>query len=48
MSSQNLSSPRKYIEVVIAQSAKRTGNICGDYVIVDRTRRLPQSLSLME
>lgn len=38
MSSQNLSSPRKYIEVVIAQSAKRTGNICGDYVIVDRTQ----------
>lgn len=38
MSSLNLGSPRKYIEVVIAQSAKRTGKVCGDYVIVDRTQ----------
>lgn len=29
---------RKYIEVVIAQSAKRAGGVCGDYVIVDRTQ----------
>ena len=26
------------MEVVIAQSAKRTGRVCGDYVIVDRTQ----------
>jgi len=38
MNSLNLGSPRKYIEVVIAQSAKRTGKVCGDYVIVDRTQ----------
>jgi hypothetical protein len=33
----NLSDPRKYIETVIAQSAKKAGRICGDYVVVDRT-----------
>jgi len=26
------------MEIVIAQSAKRTGRVCGDYVIVDRTQ----------
>jgi hypothetical protein len=26
------------MEVVIAQSAKRTGKVCGDYVVVDRTQ----------
>lgn len=33
----SLSDPRKYMEVVEAQSAKRTGRICGDYVITERT-----------
>jgi len=33
----NLSDPRKYVETVIAQSAKRTGGICGDYVVIERT-----------
>lgn len=33
----SLSSPRKYLEVVEAQSAKRTGRVCGDYVITERT-----------
>lgn len=38
MSNQDPSNPRKYIEVAIAQSAKRTGKVCGDYVIVERTQ----------
>lgn len=38
MNNQNLNSPRKYMEVVTAQSAKRIGNVCGDYVIVERTQ----------
>jgi hypothetical protein len=29
---------RKYVETVVAQSAKRVGGICGDFVVVDRTR----------
>lgn len=33
----SLSDPRKYIEVVEAQSAKRKGRTCGDYVITERT-----------
>jgi len=33
----SLSDPRKYLEVVEAQSAKRTGGVCGDYVITERT-----------
>ncbi len=28
---------RKYVEVVHAQRAKRTGGVCGDYIVVDRT-----------
>ena len=31
------SDPRKYIETVVAQKAKRTGMICGDFVAVERT-----------
>jgi hypothetical protein len=33
----SLSDPRKYMEVVEAQSAKRTGRVCGDYVVTERT-----------
>jgi hypothetical protein len=33
-----LDGPRKFIEVVTAQAAKRAGRVCGDYVIVERTR----------
>jgi hypothetical protein len=33
----NLSDPRRYIETAIAQSAKKAGRICGDYVVIDRT-----------
>jgi hypothetical protein len=33
----SISEPRKYMEIVIAQSAKRAGRVCGDYVVVDRT-----------
>ena len=33
----NLNDPRKYIETATAQQAKRAGNVCGDYVVVDRT-----------
>jgi hypothetical protein len=33
----NLSDPRKYIEIVVAQTAKRAGRVCGDYVVIDRT-----------
>jgi hypothetical protein len=29
---------RKYVETVVAQSAKRVGTICGDYVTMERTR----------
>ncbi|MBP8625931.1 MAG: SpoIIE family protein phosphatase [Syntrophorhabdales bacterium] len=32
-----LDETRKYIEVVSAQTAKRVGDVCGDYIIVDRT-----------
>jgi hypothetical protein len=38
MNNHQLTSPRKYTEVIIAQSAKRTGRVCGDYVVVDRTQ----------
>jgi hypothetical protein len=31
------SNPRKYIETVLAQSAKRAGMICGDFIAVERT-----------
>ncbi|MBA4418374.1 MAG: hypothetical protein C0392_10765 [Syntrophus sp. (in: bacteria)] len=34
---RSLSDPRKYIEAVLAQSAKRAGRVCGDYVVIDRT-----------
>jgi hypothetical protein len=30
-------SSRKYIETIVAQSAKRTGRICGDFVTIERT-----------
>jgi hypothetical protein len=30
-------SPRKYIETVLAQKAKRKGAVCGDFVAVERT-----------
>jgi hypothetical protein len=33
----NTGEPRKYMEIVTAQSAKRAGRVCGDYVVVDRT-----------
>jgi len=33
----DLSDPRKYVEVILAQAAKKTGRVCGDYVITDRT-----------
>lgn len=33
----DLDETRKYIEVVSAQTAKRVGDVCGDYIIVDRT-----------
>ncbi len=33
----NLSESRKYIEAVLAQSAKKAGRVCGDYVVIDRT-----------
>jgi hypothetical protein len=33
----NLSESRKHIETVLAQSAKRAGRVCGDFVAVDRT-----------
>jgi hypothetical protein len=29
--------PRKYVEAILAQSAKKTGRVCGDYVVIDRT-----------
>jgi hypothetical protein len=28
---------KKYVEIVYAQKAKRTGRVCGDYIVVDRT-----------
>ena len=33
----NTSEPWKHVEVITAQSAKRAGRVCGDYVVVDRT-----------
>ncbi len=33
----NTSEQKKYVEIVTAQSAKRAGRVCGDYVVVDRT-----------
>jgi hypothetical protein len=30
-------SPRKYVETVVAQRAKRTGAVCGDFVSIERT-----------
>ena len=35
--SQNLDDARKYIETSIAQKSKKTGNVCGDYVLIERT-----------
>ena len=35
---KNSTDTRKHVETIIAQSAKRVGGICGDFVIVDRTR----------
>ena len=32
-----MSDQRKYIEAVLAQSPKKPGGICGDYVVIDRT-----------
>jgi predicted transcriptional regulator len=34
---QSLSEPRKYFETILAQNAKRTGRVCGDYAVIDRT-----------
>ncbi len=34
---QTIEDARKYIEVAYAQSPKRIGGVCGDYVLVDRT-----------
>jgi hypothetical protein len=34
---KNLSDPEKYVETIVAQSAKRAGMICGDFVTVERT-----------
>ncbi|HEX2966352.1 MAG TPA: SpoIIE family protein phosphatase [Syntrophorhabdaceae bacterium] len=31
------SNPRKYIETVVFQRAKKPGGICGDHVVIDRT-----------
>jgi Stage II sporulation protein E (SpoIIE) len=31
------SNTRKYIETIVAQSAKKVGAICGDYIVVERT-----------
>jgi hypothetical protein len=31
------SEPRKHVEIVMAQAAKRAGRVCGDYVVVERT-----------
>jgi hypothetical protein len=33
----NLGDPRKYIETSPAQRSKKTGDVCGDYVLTDRT-----------
>jgi predicted transcriptional regulator len=33
----NLGDPRKYIETSLAQRSKKTGDVCGDYVLTDRT-----------
>ena len=30
-------SSRKYVETVVAQRAKRTGAVCGDFVVIERT-----------
>jgi hypothetical protein len=37
MNNKQTDNPRKYTEIVVAQSAKRAGRVCGDYVIIDRT-----------
>jgi len=29
--------PRKYVETIIAQKAKKTGGICGDHVVIERS-----------
>jgi predicted transcriptional regulator len=34
---QSLSEPKKYIETILAQNAKRAGRVCGDYAVIDRT-----------
>lgn len=38
MNSPQVPEIRKYVEVIIGQSPKRTGRVCGDYVVVDRTQ----------
>jgi hypothetical protein len=38
MKNQLLNSPRKYMEVIVSQSAKRAGRVCGDYVVIERTQ----------
>jgi hypothetical protein len=35
--SQNPDDARKYIETSLAQKSKKTGNVCGDYVLIERT-----------
>ena len=35
--SQKLDDARRYIETSIAQKSKKTGNVCGDYILVERT-----------
>ena len=32
----DIDEPRKYIEIVYAQKAKRAGRVCGDYILIDR------------
>jgi hypothetical protein len=39
-----LSDPRKYIEIVFAQAAKRTGRVCGDFVTTDRSPEATTSI----
>jgi predicted transcriptional regulator len=34
---QSQSEPKKYVETIFAQSAKKAGRVCGDYVVIDRT-----------
>jgi hypothetical protein len=33
----SLTDSRKYMEITIAQEAKKTGRVCGDYTVIDRT-----------